>query len=177
METISKTDCEKIGFLKKTHGIHGEVVLEFESHFEYSVEEAERFLIELEGLLVPFFVKEDGFRFKTANTAIIIFSEVESEKYAKRLIGNSVFLFKNEIVDAPNQSLDSQFINHLLIDETLGDLGIINQVDDFSGNIVLTINFRGKEVLIPYNDDFLISVNEEQKTILLKLPEGLFDLE
>ena len=177
METISKTDCEKIGFLKKTHGIHGEVVLEFESHFEYSVEEAERFLIELEGLLVPFFVKEDGFRFKTANTAIITFSEVESEKYAKRLIGNSVFLFKNEIVDAPNQSLDSQFINHLLIDEAMGDLGIINQVDDFSGNIVLTINFRGKEVLIPYNDDFLISVNEEQKTILLKLPEGLFDLE
>ena len=59
----------------------------------------------------------------------------------------------------------------------MGDLGIINQVDDFSGNIVLTINFRGKEVLIPYNDDFLISVNEELKTILLKLPEGLFDLE
>jgi 16S rRNA processing protein RimM len=98
METIPKADCDKVGFFKKTHGVSGELVLEYEPQFEYSIENADRFFVELEGLLVPFFIVEDGFRFKTENSAILTFDGVESEKYAKRMVGSSVFLFKNEII-------------------------------------------------------------------------------
>ena len=63
METIPKTDCEKVGFFRKTHGVFGELVLEFEPQFEMSIENADRLFVELEGLLVPFFVLDDGFRF------------------------------------------------------------------------------------------------------------------
>ena len=83
METIPKEDCEKVGFFRKTHGVYGELVLEFEPQYEISIEQADRFFVELEGLLVPFFVVEDGFRFKTENSAILTFNSVETEKYAK----------------------------------------------------------------------------------------------
>ena len=175
METITKTDCENVGFIRKTHGIHGDLVLEFEVHFEYSVESANRFFIELEGLLVPFYLKEDGLRFKSANSAIVTFKNVESEKYAKRLVGNSAYLYQFEIVDAPVQTLESQFENYLLIDETIGEVGMISQVDDYAGNIVITAQFRGEDVLIPYNEELLIEINESQKSITLKLPEGLIE--
>ena len=175
METIPKTDCENIGFFRKTHGIHGELVLEFEEHFEFSVEEADRFFVELEGLLVPFFLKKDGFRFRSANSAIVKLDWVDTEKNAKRLAGNSVYLYKTEIVDEPEKSLESQFINYLLIDETIGDIGIINQVDDYSGNIVITVNYKGEEVLIPFSDNLLVEINEAQKSIKLNLPEGLIE--
>ena len=175
METIPKTDCENIGFIRKTHGIHGELVLEFETHFEFSVEDADRFFVELEGLLVPFFLKKDGLRFRSGNSAIVTFDLVESEKYAKRLVGNSVYLYNTEIVDEAEESLESRFLNYLLIDENEGKMGIISQVDDYAGNIVITVEYRGEELLIPYNDDLLIEVNESQKTIKLKLPEGLIE--
>jgi 16S rRNA processing protein RimM len=173
METISKTDCENIGFFRKTHGIRGELVLEFEPQFEFSVEDADRFFIELEGLLVPFFVEKDGLRFRSANSAIVKLDWVETEKYAKRLSGSYVYLYKIEIVDEPEESFESQFENYLLIDEKLGEIGIVSQVDDYAGNIVITVNYRGEELLIPYNDNLLIEVNEAQKSIKLKLPEGL----
>ena len=175
METIPKTDCENIGFFRKTHGIHGELVLEFEPHFEFSVEEADRFFVELEGLLVPFFLKKDGLRFRSENSAIVKLNWVDTEKYAKCLAGNSVYLYETEIVDEPEESLESQFINYLLIDETIGDIGIINQVDDYSGNIVITVNYKGEEVLIPFSDNLLVEINEAQKSIKLNLPEGLIE--
>lgn len=176
METIPKTDCEKIGFLRKTHGVFGDLVLEFEPQFEISIEETGRFFVELDGLLVPFFLVEDGFRFKTSNSAIISFDGVETEKYAKRMVGHSVFLYKNEIIKIEDEPVQNRFLNYLLIDEKHGEIGIIQKIDDYSGNLVMTVNYRGEELLVPLNNDFLIEVNEKRKTIILTLPDGLIDV-
>ncbi len=175
METIPKSDCEKIGFFRKTHGVHGEVVLEFEEHFEYSVEDAERFFVELEGLLVPFFIADEGFRYKSSKSAIIKFDWVDSEKYAKRLIGCPVFLYKEEIVDASSDNTNF-LVGFVLSDSKIGEIGSIEQVDDYAGNIVLTVNSNGKELLIPFNEDFLISINEDEKILQLNLPDGIINL-
>jgi 16S rRNA processing protein RimM len=175
METIPKADCNKVGFFKKTHGVFGELVLEFEPQFEISVENADRFFVEIDGLLVPFFVLEDGFRFKTENSAIISFDGVDSEKYAKRMIGSSVFLFKNEIIVMPDELFDSELVNYLLVDEKLGEIGNIDQVDNYSGNIVITVNYRGKELLVPFNEDLIISIEKQNKILKLRVPEGLIE--
>jgi 16S rRNA processing protein RimM len=175
METIPKADCVKIGFFKKTHGVFGDLVLEFEPQYEISVENADRFFVELDGLLVPFFVLEDGFRFKTENSAIISFDGVEAEKYAKRMVGCSVYLFENEIVVTPDEFFDSELEGYLLVDEILGEIGIIDQVDNYSGNIVFTLNYKGRELLVPFNEDFLTGLDKERKIIKLALPEGLFE--
>lgn len=158
------------------HGVHGDLVLEFEPEFEWSVGEAEHFLLEIDGLLVPFFLKEDGFRFKSTKTAIVSFDWVETEKYARRLVGCPVFLFQNEIVDEPGEQLVSKFLHLTLFDEKLGEIGIITAADDFSGNVVFSVQYKGEEVLVPFNEDFLVSVDEEQKIIRLNLPDGLIDI-
>jgi 16S rRNA processing protein RimM len=175
METIPKADCEKVGFFKKTHGVFGELVLEFEPQFDITVENADRFFVELDGLLVPFFVFEDGFRFKTENSAIISFDGVDSEKYAKRMVGSSVYLFKNEIIEIADEFFDSELEGYLLIDEILGEIGVIDRVDNYSGNIVFTLNYKGKELLVPFNEDFLTELDKKRKIIKLALPEGLFE--
>ncbi len=176
METIPKADCEKIGFFRKTHGVHGDVVLEFEPQYEYSVEEAERFFVEIEGLLVPFFLKEDGLRFKAGNSAIVTFDDVETEKYAKRLIGCSVYLFQSEIIAEPEAILSPDLINYMVLDEKNHEIGRITHIDDYSGNIVFTVDYNGNEILIPFNEDFLLEANDRKKIIKLQLPEGLFDI-
>lgn len=175
METIPKEECIKVGFFKKTHGVFGELVLEFESQYEFSVESANRFFVELDGLLVPFFVLEDGFRFKTENSAIIIFDGVDSENYARRMVGSSVFLFENEIVDVSDELFESELVDYLLVDEKLGEIGIIRQIDNYSGNVVLTVDYRHEELLVPFNEDLMISVDRKNKTLKLKLPEGLIE--
>lgn len=175
METIPKSDCEKIGFFRKTHGVHGEVVLEYEEHYEYSVEEAERFFIELDGLLVPFFIEDEGLRFRSAKSVIVNFEEVKTEAYAKRLIGQTAWLYKTEIVDEPEEHADL-LLGFTLIDEQRGVIGPIEDMDDFAGNIVLNVNFKGQELLVPYNEEMLVELDEMKKEITLRLPDGLIEL-
>jgi 16S rRNA processing protein RimM len=175
METIPKSECQNIGFFRKTHGIHGSLVLEYEPQFEFSIEETNRFFVELEGLLVPFFIKKDGLRFRTTHTAVVDLDWVDSEKYAKRLVGNPVYLFKYEIIDIEEESADSSLVNYFLSDEHEEEIGTILHVDDFSGNVVLTVNYKGEEVMIPYNENLLVEVDHSLKTLKLKLPEGLFE--
>ncbi len=173
METIPKDKCQKIGFFRKTHGVRGELTLEFENRFEESIENAERFFVDLDGYLVPFFIEEEGFRFKTSNTAIVKFLWVDNENYARRMIGQLVYLFNDEIVDEKEESIQSYLLNFTVSDVKLGEIGTIENVDDFSGNIVLTVNYHGEELLIPFNEDFLVSLDEQKKRLTMNLPEGL----
>ena len=99
METIPKSDCRKIGYIRKTHGVQGEVALEYEPELEESVAQAERFFLEIDGLLVPFFISEDGLRFKSAKTALLQFNWVDGENQARRLVGCPVYLYNIEIHD------------------------------------------------------------------------------
>ncbi len=174
METIPKSDCVKVGYFRKTHGVRGDLVLDFESCFEYSIEDALRFFVEIEGLLVPFYIGQDGLRFTTAKSAIVHFDWVDTEKYAKRLVGCSVFLYSDEISDEPEEETNA-FEGYLLMDAELGEIGMINQVDDYAGNIVLTVNYRGSELLVPFNDDIQRGINPDLKTLTLKLPDGILD--
>jgi 16S rRNA processing protein RimM len=175
METIPKSDCRKIGFIRKTHGVHGELVLEYEPEYEESVVEADRYFLEIDGLLVPFFVAEEGFRFRSAKTALITFDWVETEKYAHRLVGSLVYLFNHEIVAEPEEASISQFLHFLLLDENGKKIGEISAVDDYAGNIVFTVDTENGEILVPFNKDFLLKLDQGLKIIQLRLPEGLMD--
>lgn len=175
METIPKSECEKIGYLKKTHGVRGELVLEFESQYELSIDNANHYFLEIDGLLVPFFLVPDGFRFKTDDTAILNFKGVETENYAKRLVGCSVYLFSDEIQLDPDAETNSQFIGFTLWDKTLGEIGKIEFIDDYSGNIVFTVKYKGSELLVPFNEDFLVEIDDAKKIIQLRIPEGLIE--
>jgi 16S rRNA processing protein RimM len=101
---------------------------------------------------------------------------VNAEKYAKRLVGSAVYLLKSE-AEADTEFEIENLKGFTVIDETLGELGKIEFVDDYSGNIVLTIDYKGRELLVPFNEDFLVDFNAEEKTLKLDLPEGLVDSE
>lgn len=173
METIPKADCQNIGVIKKTHGVHGQVILEFESRFEKTVENAQRFFVELDGLLVPFFVGSEGMRLNSAKSAIICFDWVETEDYASRLVGNKVFLFHKEIVPAETVNAPTDFQNYILIDNKIGEVGRITKADNFSGNIVFTVQYKSNEVLIPYSEQLTVKINRRKKSITMSIPEGL----
>ena len=56
-----------------------------------------------------------------------------------------------------------------------GFLGTIKNVDDYSGNIILTVDNEGHEILVPFNEDLLVKFVRNNKEMVLDLPEGLVD--
>ena len=173
METIPKKECRKIGFLRKTHGIKGELLLEFESDFKNALSCARRFFVDISGLLVPFFVSEKGVRIITDKTALIDFCWIEDEEHSHRLAGREVYLFNHEIPEEPDVSLKKKFTGYMLADKHKGEVGIISRVDDYSDNIVLSVSSGDEDILVPFNKNILVSVYHESKILTLDLPAGI----
>lgn len=177
METIPKNTCTKIGSIQKPHGINGDLSIRFQEQFYETLEEAGTIFLEIDGLLVPFFIAEEGVRFRTGDSAIVALEWVDSEEQARKLAGLSVYAKNDEIKNSEN-SLDLRMLEgFLLIDQRKNPIGTIGFIHDFSGNVVLEVNYHGKEIMIPFNEDFLISIDQGSKVLALNLPDGLLTLD
>ena len=67
-------------------------------------------------------------------------------------------------------------ISYEIISERDGAIGVIEEVIEMPQQIMGIVNYQGKEVLIPLNDQFITGVDEEKKILEMELPEGLLDL-
>ena len=177
METIPKSNCQKIGYIQKPHGIHGELVIRFDEEYYETLEECPTLLLEIDDLLVPYFIAEEGLRFKSGESVIAKLDWIDSDKKAKDLCGLSVFVSQDDVILSEDEFLPHLLSGFTLFDQTLGIIGEIEDVHDYSGNLLLEVNYQGKESLIPLNEDLIVRLDEEKKEIELDIPEGLFDLD
>ena len=176
METIPKNSCTKIGTIQKPHGISGEISVRFQEQFYESLENADTVFLEIDGLLVPFFITAEGIRFRTGDSAIVPLKWVTTEEEARKLVSLSLYL-KNEDLKKEEDHLDFRMLEgFLLVDQRKTRIGNIITVHDFSGNIVLEVDYLGKSILIPFNEDFLISFDQGGRVLALDLPDGLLNL-
>lgn len=177
METIPKNNCVKVGFIQKPHGIHGELVIRFQEEYYETLEECPTLLLEIDNLMVPFFIAEGGLRFKSGEAVITQLNWVDTDKKAKDLCGLPVYVDQKDVVESELEMTAHALIGFTLIDEELGVIGEIYEVNDYSGNVLLSVEYQGKEALIPLNEDLIVSIDEDNREIVLNIPEGLFNLD
>lgn len=174
---ITRDELMQIGQIVKPHGLQGEVAFTFTSDIFDEIE-APCFICELDGIFVPFFIEE--YRFKNDETALVKFEGINSADDAKELIKAPLFLEKKYIPEEVEQS-EVEGVDYYLgfqIYDEKGDLiGTIDGVDDSSENVLfLVISPNDEELYIPATDEYIIEINDEEKTMSMDLPEGLLEL-
>ena len=167
------TDDEvyKIGHIGRTHGIRGEVTLQFTDDV-WDRAEAEYLFLRVDGLLVPFFLEE--YRFRSDTTALVKFLGYDTADDVQFMPGCDV-LFPYALTPEPGEDDEytwRYFTGFSLIDEKAGRIGTIDSVDDSTENVL----FRVGELLIPATEAWIKDINHRERTISMSLPEGLLDL-
>ena len=176
MNQINKSDCVEVGYIQKAHGLQGEVILAFEQEFEETFEDIEWIFVEVDGGVVPFLIEEEGFRFRNNESAICKLRFIDSMIKAKELIGCKVFVLENEIIESKDQGVVSTLIGMTAFDSKFGKIGLISRVDDFSGNMVITVNHKQAEIMIPLSDEVISSIDETNRELHLNCPDGLIEI-
>lgn len=161
-------DLTQVGYFSKTHGVKGHLILKIDKDFFEG--DLKALFIESPTGKAPYFISE----IKSTNNGLIIgLEEIKAVEKAKALIGKAVFIDSNLIEE---EEEEFNWIGFELIDKHHGSLGNITGTSDNGQQVLLSIEHKGKEVLLPLVEDFIEKIDEEGKKLYFNAPEGLIDL-
>ena len=167
---IKTEEVYKIGKLGKAHGVKGEVSFQFDDDVFDRVD-ADYLVLDVDGILVPFFIEE--YRFRSDTSAIVKFEDVDTVERARELTGCDVY-FPRELADDDDAPSPSLLVGFDLVDAgTNKKVGRIADIDDSTANLLFCLD-DGR--LIPANDDLIAAIDTQAQTVVMHLPEGLLEL-
>ena len=168
---IKREEVYRIGRLGKAHGIKGEVSFQFDDDIFDRVD-AEYLVLEVEGILVPFFMEE--YRFRSDTVALVKFCDVDTQQRASELTGCEVY-FPRALADEDEDNVSlAMLVGFDIIDAGTGSkVGTIAAVDDTTVNLLFELE-DGR--LIPASDDLISDIDMKQGEIRMNIPEGLLEL-
>jgi 16S rRNA processing protein RimM len=162
-----------IGKFVRYHGFKGELVIALEPLVKKYIQKAEWVFINIDNSPIPFFI--DTLSVTGDQTAIIKLKGIDKEKQMPELLQQDVFilssLFPARRIKAEQNELEGYAV---LSDDK--EIGIAQEILDYNGNLLLQIFSNGNEILLPINDESIVSVDKRKKKIVVNLPEGLLDL-
>lgn len=172
---MTKDNCYELGKITKTHGIKGEVILWLDVDYPEDYEDLESVFLDVKGELIPFFIEEYQLR---GNRAIVRFEDVETFEQAEKMVNLQAFLPLEVLpsLEGNDQFYYHEIVGFQVIDTNLGELGLVQTIYSMQAQDLLVMSYKSKEVLIPINDDIVLTADKQAKTLTVALPEGLLDV-
>lgn len=170
---IKENEIFKIGKLVKPHGIKGEISFVFDNDVFDKVD-CPYLICSINGIFIPFFIEE--YRFKGNETALVTFEGINSEEKAQKLSNIDVYFPRKYYNEGKEDDIEYSwnfFIGFRAIDKIVGELGIIEEVDEQTINTLFLIKNGDSEIIIPATESFIEGIDAKNKTIHFQLPEGL----
>jgi 16S rRNA processing protein RimM len=168
---IRQEEIYKIGRLGKAHGVKGEVTFQFDDDV-FDRTDAEYLILDIDGILVPFFMEE--YRFRSDALALVKFCDVDTQERASELTGSNVYFPRALAEDEEGMPSLASLIGFDLVEAKDGiRVGTIATIDDSTANLLFELE-DGR--LIPASDDLITDINIKERTIKMEIPEGLLEI-
>lgn len=177
---ITEEEITSVGKLLKTHALKGEMNMILDIDPGY-LEEDNPAILDIDGIYVPFYA--ESVRTKGSFSYLVKFEGIDSEIEAKKLVNKTVYALRDRIKEFMLENYEEEYA---LYDDLIGwtivetDAGVIGKVVDIDTNteneLFIVETPDDKTVYIPLTEDFIEKMDEESKTVLMRLPEGLLDL-
>ena len=163
-----------LGRIIKASGYKGAVSVKLEKIFTENIPDMESVFLEVEGRPVPFFISDS--EYNGGDIIKLTFEGYGSPDKISEFTGCDVFLttdIKGELTNEESGSLDGYKVM-LPAGDLLGTvIGVIFN----SGQWLLNIESQeNKEVLVPFHEDFVLSIDHNKKHIIMEIPEGLSEI-
>ncbi|MBJ6111583.1 16S rRNA processing protein RimM [Hymenobacter sp. BT523] len=168
----------QLGYILKTHGLRGHVA----AHFD--VDDVEEYLkLKTVYLALPAAPaklvehKVEKVQPQSGNRVLLKLRGIDRIEEAEPLRGSQLYLPLAELPELE----DDQFYFHdvigfTVVDETLGELGTVENFYELPQQDMLAMRYQGQEVLIPVVDELVSHADHEKKQVHVNLPEGLLDV-
>ena len=167
---------DKLGEVLKSHGKEGEIIISSEKGLPEDFFKMESIFIEINGGLVPFFIKHA--LLKSAQTAILKLEDIDSIEEANELNGCAWYLPKEEWEKLMKSGYESYetLEGFTLIDQHDNEIGKIEGILEIPSNTLLQVRYGNNLIEVPLNEETIYGIDEENQTIKNHIPDGLLEL-
>lgn len=164
-----------IGKITATHGLEGRVVLRHHLDDKKIWARLPHVFIEIRReSYIPYFIEDR--KVMNAEEVLLKLDEVDSVEQAKLLSGKAVYLEDSVLSKLQPKAVSGNMIGFRIIDKVAGELGMVEDLFETPGQVLATVQYKGREVLIPLVDATIVSIDGARKEIRVDLPDGLLDV-
>jgi 16S rRNA processing protein RimM len=157
----------EVGYFSKTHGLKGWLVLKQQTDFD--IENTNALFVKTASGNAPHFVADVK---ETAGNLAVLLETVDNVDKAKVFLNKTILVDEKFILETDEENFNGYTIEF----SGLAISGEIQGIIDMPGNSLFDVNIKGKQVLMPYTDDFIVEIDAKKKRIEYNAPEGLLDL-
>ena len=160
----------RVAQVLKSNGTDGELLVSFFDVAPEDMDLQEPVFIEFDGLPVPFYF--ESFTPRGNNRARVRLTGVRSLKDADELAGQSVY------ADYFEEEEEEDLVGWMVCNAEGQTVGTVVDYEDIPGNLCLWVERPdGEQVLLPFHEDLILSMEESTQTITMSIPEGILELE
>lgn len=131
------------------------------------------FIEEVKGSYLPYFVEKA--QAKSNEECIIQLESIITREAAQRLCTRPVWLLEADFRKLAGKTAPISLLGYMVVqgNEKLGE---VMEVIEQPHQVLLTINWQGKEAYIPLHAETLQAVDHAKREVTVVLPEGLLDI-
>jgi len=163
-----------VGRISRINGYDGSVSVRLEKSFLDKIPEMKSVFLEINGKPVPFFISLS--EYSGGDILKLKFEGYESYEKVSEFTGCRVYLTTTS-EETLSAEKSGDIPGFKVFHQNKNLIGTVKEIVQNPGQDLLKIISPGnKEILIPFHEDFIISLDTKKKTIRVKLPEGLTDI-
>jgi 16S rRNA processing protein RimM len=138
------------------------------------IREREAVFLEIDGMLVPFFI--EAFQERSKGTVILRFEEIITESGAREFTGCPVYVRKDQVRKKESRETMPDLSGYRVEDVYHGFKGLAGAIAGNANNPLLEVHREERIFLVPLHEDIVREINHQKKVIMIEAPEGLFEL-
>lgn len=169
----------------KSNGTDGELVLGFREIAPEDINLQEPVFIIFDGLPVPFYI--ESFQKRGNTKALVRLTDICSQEDVEEIAGKAVYIEEDSL---PEMSLEEDGFAALVgwvlltpagIPDQVGkdeemelyEVGEITDFIDIPNNPCIEVETENGAVMIPLHEDLILSVDPENRELIMEVPDGL----
>jgi len=168
-------DCFFLGKIVKKYSFKGELLIKLDTDEPELYDQLDSVFIMVRNNLIPFFIESS--QLHKSNLLRVKLEDVDTEEDADALMKSKLYLPLEFLPKLEgNKFYFHEVIGFTVEDKSFGVVGTISDINDSTAQALFEIDREGKEILIPLNDEFIVSIDRTNKKVIVDTPPGLIQL-
>jgi 16S rRNA processing protein RimM len=164
----------KIGKLITAHGLKGEILLKHSLGKKTSLKGLHAiFIEEKKDSFIPWFIQ--SVKIRNDDEVLIKVEGIDTREEAAKLTRKEVWLPESDFKRFVARSAPANLLGYTIINEK-EIIGNILEVIEQPHQVLCRLEIKGKELLIPVNENTLQKIDHKKKQVIVELPQGLLDI-